>query len=214
MGQIHSLSSKLVVIGNIGAPFGIKGWLKVFSYTDPQENILTFNKWHLIEFNNHSNNYNSNNDYDYNSHQYHNNEQNTDDFNQDLYTVLEIKRFNNQFLVLFDRIQDRNDAALLTNKKVAINRNELPELPDGQYYWADLIGSKVYNLTGAMLGLLDHVFTTGANDIMVVKKNNNNSNVNNTSKHNNKDYLIPYKKEEFVVDIDLINKKLIVNWDL
>ena len=117
-------------------------------------------------------------------------------------------------LVFFDRIQDRNDAALLTNKKVAINRHELPELPDGQYYWADLIGSKVYNLTGAMLGLLDHVFTTGANDIMVVKKNNNNSNVNNTSKHNNKDYLIPYKKEEFVVDIDLINKKLIVNWDL
>lgn len=202
MGQSHSLSSKLVVIGNIGAPFGIKGWLKVFSYTDPQENILNFNKWYLIRSSSNINTLK---------------EKNTPLLEYSPYNIREIKKFQQQFLVLFEGIADRNNAALLTNKKIGINRHDLPELPAGQYYWDDLIGSEVYNLSGEMLGLLDHVFATGANDVLVVnKKNNNNYTTNNTKKYknNNDSYLIPYKEKEFVVDIDLCNKKLIVNWDL
>ena len=185
MGQNYRLSSELVVIGSIGAPFGVKGWLKVNSYTDPIENILHFKQWYLVD----------------KEHQYIS--------NQFMYTILEAKQSQDRFVVLFNGIKDRFAASHLTNKKIVINRKDLPELSADQYYWTDLIGATVYDLSGNLLGCLDHIFTTPANDVMVVKQQD--MQVDNNSA---KEYLIPYKIGEFVIDVDLANKKMIVDWDI
>ena len=184
MGQNHKSSNKLVVIGSVGAPFGVKGWLKVNSYTDPKENILHFKQWYLVDKEHHL-------------------------AEQLMYTVLEAKESQDRFVVLFNGIKDRFTASNLTNKKIAIDRKDLPELSANQYYWADLIGSMVYDLSGKLLGCLDHIFTTVANDVMVVKQRDTQIGSNSV-----KEYLIPYKLGEFVVNIDLTNKKIIVNWDV
>lgn len=180
MGQIHSSksASKLVVIGSIGAPFGVNGWLKVNSYTDPRENILKFKQkpWFLVE------------------------EQNS--IKPPLSCkLLDIKGLNDKFVVLFAEILDRSQAAILTNKKIAIKREDLPELAESEYYWADLIGCKVYNLSEEFLGILEDMLVTAANDIMIVKQTD-------------QKYLIPYSLGEFVVKVDLPNQLIIVDWDM
>lgn len=196
MGQNYGSSSKLVIVGSVGAPFGVHGWLKINSYTEPKDNILRFKKWFLVE-----------------------EQQGTiKQPSSDPVSILEIKESQDKFLVLFSGILDRSKAAILTNKKIAIEREDLPELSKDEYYWADLIGSKVYNLSEKLLGVLDHMFATLANDVMVIKPINTIPSqgegeyiiANNVEQ----EYLIPYKIGEFVISVDLPNKTIIVNWDV
>lgn len=174
MGQSHNCSEKLIIIGSIGAPFGVKGWVKVNSYTEPKENIIHFHKWILVDQNK-SNNIEP--------------------------VLLETKQLNNKFIALFKDVTDCNQAALLTNKQIAITRDALPELPVDQYYWEDLISCEVYNLSEQYLGNVDYLFSTAANDVIVVK--------NSSSQ---KEYLIPYSIGDFIIKIDLEKNTIIVDW--
>lgn len=176
MGQNYSASEKLIIIGSIGAPFGIKGWVKINSYTEPKENIINFNKWVLVD-NNTLNNIEP--------------------------ILLEIKQLNNKFIALFKDIINCDQAALLTNKQIAIKRNALPELPVDQYYWEDLINCEVYNLSEQYLGAVDYLFSTEANDVVVVKNCNT-----------KKEYLIPYSIGDFIMKIDLDQRIIIVDWGI
>ncbi len=180
MGQNDSPTNKLVVIGNIGAPFGVQGWVKINSYTEPKENIFHFENWLLTD------------DESGSSHQ-----------QIATSSIVKTKKSKDQFLVLFANVQDRNLASLLTNKKIAINRNELPILPTNQYYWEDLINCNVYNLSGESLGMVDYLFSTSSNDIMVVKNS-----------INNVEYLIPYSFGDIVTNVNLSKQIITVNWDL
>ena len=185
MGQNYS--SKLVTIGSVGAPFGVHGWLKVNSYTEPRDNILRFKKWLLVD-EEHS-------------------------IRQPLTpSILEFKESKDKLLILFTGIVDRSQAATLTNKKIAIEREDLPQLAANEYYWADLIGSKVYNLSDELLGVVDYMFTT-ANDVMVVSSSASASQAKTGKMGPKKEYLIPYNVGEFIVNVDLPNKIITVNWD-
>lgn len=175
MGQNHNASSKLIIIGSVGAPFGVHGWVKINSYTEPKENILQFNNWILID--------------------------NQSQLNQINAPIIEIKQLHSKFIALFKNITDCNQASLLTNKQIAIPRESLPELPDNQYYWEDLVNCNVYNLSEQYLGVVDHLFSTAANDVVVVKND-----------INNKEYLIPYSLGDFIIDINLEKQIITVDW--
>lgn len=178
MGQSSSSSRKLVVIGNIGAPFGLNGWVKVNSYTEPKDNILSFNNWILID------------------------NSTTKKINEENPHILEVKQSKDQFLVLFDGIKDRNAAALLTHKNIAVLRKDLKKLAENEYYWDDLIGCKVYDLSNNLIGIVDYIFKAAANDIMVVK----------SLAPVNKEYLIPYSLGNTVVEVNIPDQKIIVDW--
>ncbi len=62
----------------------------------------------------------------------------------------------------------RQAAQGLIGSYVGIDRSRLKPLPEGDYYWLDLIGLSVVNLEGVMLGKVDHLLETGANDVLVV----------------------------------------------
>ncbi len=187
MGQDHSSTSGLIVIGSIGAPFGINGWLKVNSYTDPKTNIFRFKNWYFVD-----------NQYDNIAEKF-------------PISILDTKKSTDKLLVLLTGIEDRTKAATFTNKKIAIERNNLPKLAKNQYYWADLIDCSVYNLSNKFLGVVDHMFATAANEVMVVQMKDTEI---DKSIGNSSQYLIPYKIGEFIVTIDLTTKKIIVNWDV
>jgi len=175
MGQNYSSTNQLIIIGSIGAPFRILGWVKVNSYTDPKENLLKYNNWLLVDHN-------------------------TDPL---MLAVSEIKESNGKFLVLFASIQDRNQASLLTNKKIAVTRDCLPKLATNQYYWEELIGCSVYNLLGQQIGIVDYLFSIVANDVMVVKNH-----------INNKEYLIPYSFGNSIININKFERIITVDWSL
>lgn len=96
-------------------------------------------------------------------------------------------------------ISDRDAAESLAGRKIAVYRDQLPDLPDSHYYWTDLIGLSVYNLDGLDLGSIKEMIATGANDVMRVQ--------------GDRERLIPFIQGEYVRQVDLVARRIVVNWD-
>lgn len=129
-----------VILGRINGLFGVRGWLKVFSHTEPRENIIDYRPWYLHR-----------------------------DGNWKPYEVRQGRRHGKGVVVQLAGIEDRDQAATLIGSDIAVDRAQLPALPAGEYYWTDLEGLKVLTLEGVALGQVSHLFATGANDVMVVR---------------------------------------------
>ena len=82
---------------------------------------------------------------------------------------------------------------------IAIRQEQLPELPQGEYYWSDLEGLKVVTTDGIELGVVSNLIETGANDVLVVK--------------GDKERLIPYIRPDVVTELDIENGIIRVEWD-
>ena len=75
----------------------------------------------------------------------------------------------NQVILKFKDCNSIEEAEKLRNMYLLVKRTDLEELPEGVYYIADLIGLDVYTDEGKFLGNIDDIYSTGANDIYVVK---------------------------------------------
>jgi 16S rRNA processing protein RimM len=71
-------------------------------------------------------------------------------------------------VVSFDHVETREAAEGLTGRELFVRRSELPELPEGEYYWCDLIGCEIVSESGERLGTLRKILPTPANDIYVI----------------------------------------------
>ncbi|NTW04721.1 MAG: 16S rRNA processing protein RimM [Peptococcaceae bacterium] len=100
-------------------------------------------------------------------------------------------------LVKFVGIGDMTEAEGLKGYIVKIGRDELTELPDNSYYIFDIIGLRVYDENGAILGQVEDILQTGSNDVYVV------------GSAENPPLLIPALKQ-VIKDIDLANGKMTV----
>ncbi|WKE66471.1 ribosome maturation factor RimM [Gallaecimonas kandeliae] len=135
-----------ITVGRLGAPYGIRGWVKVNSFTDDPENIFSYQPWLLGR-----------------------------DGDWQERGIVKWRRHNKGLVVLLDQVTDRNGAELLNGMDIAVEASQLPELADGDYYWRDLEGLRVVNLQGYDLGQVDHLMETGSNDVLVVKANSRDS---------------------------------------
>lgn len=129
-----------VVLGRISGFFGVRGWVKVFSYTEPREAVLNYKYWLL-----------------------------SDNGGWQAAEVAEGKRHGKAVIARIDGIDDRDQAAKLIGRDIGVPRDELPETDDGQYYWSDLEGLRVVTKNGTELGEVEYLLETGANDVMVIK---------------------------------------------
>lgn len=139
------MSDKFVIIGKIGKTFGIKGLLKVNSYTVPAENIINYQILYL---------------------------KNKKTTGSDDWQEVPIESFivqHKNILVKILGCDSIENAAPYTNALLAINRQQLPKLSSANYYWTDLEGLKVINQNDIALGKVDHLFATASNDVLVVK---------------------------------------------
>ncbi|MCP4160290.1 MAG: 16S rRNA processing protein RimM [Deltaproteobacteria bacterium] len=84
-------------------------------------------------------------------------------------TVSEVSEQKKNFLILFDEITTIDDAKKITGSKILIENSALPELQEGIYYWKDLIGLKVNSVEGDFYGEIKTIMETGSNDVYVVK---------------------------------------------
>jgi 16S rRNA processing protein RimM len=123
----------------VSGVFGVKGWVKIFSFTEPRENILRYSPW-LLQKNNQI---------------------------QEI-KVLGGRRQGDSVVAELQNVADRDDAALLIGAEILIRKQQLPALEPDEYYWADLVGLNVENKDGVKLGKVDHLLETGANDVLVV----------------------------------------------
>ncbi len=129
-----------VIVGKITGVYGVKGWVKVFSYTQPRLNILTYDPWLLKQGG-----------------------------SWQPLNLLQGREQGKTIVAQIEGIDDRNQAEALTGVQVAIKPSQLVDLEDDGFYWRDLEGLKVVNEEGKLLGQVSHLIETGANDVMIVK---------------------------------------------
>lgn len=135
--------SEQIVVGRIGAVYGVKGWLKVQSFTDDPESIFEYSPWLLSQK------------------------------TEREMKVAEWRRHNNGLIARLEGISDREEAARLTGADICITADELPALADDEFYWRDLIGMRVVNSNGYDMGVVEQIMPTASNDVLVVKANSN-----------------------------------------
>ena len=100
----------------------------------------------------------------------------------------------------------REEAQALTGVDIAIMPGALPSLPEGEYYWRDLMGCQVANLKGYQMGEVTEMMETGSNDVLVVKAKVNDA-------YGMKERLIPFIEGQVVKKIDLAARTIEVDWD-
>lgn len=127
-------------VGRISGVFGVKGWVKVFSFTDARENILNYSPWLLKK-----------------------------DKETRLVDVIDGNLQGKAVVARLDGVNDRDQAASLMGWDIFITPDQLPKAANGEYYWSDLIGLNVETNLGVQLGIVDSLLETGANDVLIVK---------------------------------------------
>lgn len=107
--------------------------------------------------------------------------------------VTSVKYFKNMVILKFKEFDNINDIIPYKGMDLLVTRENAIPLEDGEYYIADIIGSKVITDEDKILGTLTDVLQTGANDVYVVKTKDG------------KEVLLP-SIEECILDRDIENK--------
>jgi len=133
-------TDRWVVLGTIGGAFGVQGWVRITSYTDPPENILDYESWYVRRA------------------------------GQWQAIEIEDGRVTAKgVLVKLAGIETPEDARLQVGIDIAVPRSQLPATAPGEYYWSDLEGMEAVTPTGEALGRVDHFRTTPGGDLVVIR---------------------------------------------
>lgn len=136
--------SEYIVVAKIGAPYGVRGWVKLHSFTEQVDSLLDYDPWYFKGAK-------------------------AGDSAWPIAPVTEAKTHGKGLVAIFKGCDDRDAAALLNGQEIYIRRDQLPPTRKGEYYWSDLQGLEVLTTEGVSLGKVDHMLETGANDVLVVK---------------------------------------------
>jgi len=134
------VTRKTVVVGKVGAAYGIKGWVKIISFTEPPESIFAYQPWQLM----------------------------LGKHRKEI-TVIASKNNSNHFIAQLPNCNDPETAKQYTNVEIAVYRDQLPKLSSKEFYWTDLEGMTVLTQDNQPLGKVDHILATGANDVLVIE---------------------------------------------
>jgi 16S rRNA processing protein RimM len=162
-----------VLIGKIVGLYGVEGWVKLESFAEPRVRIFKYKPWFV-----------------------------------GIPGGAEIEldsahgRAQGKGMVArLPGIDDRDAAAALIGAEIRVPRAALPKPQAGEYYWVDLEGLDVINLQGIAFGKIDHLFSTGANDVLVA--------IDDAGRER----MVPFVVGDFVKEVDLDGGRVVVDWD-
>jgi len=159
---------KHIALGYISAVHGIKGWVKVHSWTRPMEAILTYQPWLLGE-------------------------------EKSSVKIIDGRKQGKGLVALLPGFADREQAATLVGQQVFVGHEQLPPTDEDEYYWSDLEGLEVHTTTGHVLGRVEKMMETGANDVLVIR--------------GEREHLVPFIQGQYVRRVDLEGGLIEVDWD-
>jgi 16S rRNA processing protein RimM len=137
---VNQQADKRVYLGRISTVYGVKGWLKVHSQTQPRNNIFDYPVWQLKQNN-----------------QWHE------------LKVEQGKPHGKTLVVKLAGIDDRDQAQVWVGATIAINRSQMPATQEDEHYWSDLINMQVVTTEGVALGKVATLMETGSNDVLVIR---------------------------------------------
>jgi 16S rRNA processing protein RimM len=157
-----------IALGYISAVHGIKGWVKVSSWTRPMEAILQYQPWLLGE-------------------------------DRKPVTIVDGRKQGKGIAAFLPGFEDREQAVSLVGLQIFVGRDQLPETDEDEYYWSDLEGLEVKTTNGELLGRVEKLMETGANDVLVIR--------------GNREHLVPFIQGQYVTRVDLEDGTIEVDWD-
>ena len=166
----EAAEDELLLMGRIASTFGVKGWLRVNAFTAQPDNLLDYSPWYLKL--------------------------------KGCWQAVEPlagRHHGKGLVVQLKECDDRDAAAALTGTDIGIYRSQLPAAEPDEYYWSDLVGLQVITADEQVLGVVDHLFETGSNDVLVVK--------------GERESLVPFVKDQVVKSVDLETRTIRVDWD-
>jgi len=200
------VDDKLIVVGRVAGLYGIKGWVKVFSYTDPMEAVVDYSPWFIRA---------------------------RDQKNAGRKTWVQVKlkagkRHAKTVVAKLDGCNDRNAAMAYVGTEIAIEPQQLESLKEkNEYYWRELIGLRVINQQDVELGVVKKLLETGANDVLVVvsdiesvmkseaepEEASESENVKPEIRERPRERLIPWTMNNAIIAVDLERQVIEVDWD-
>ncbi len=171
--------SNLVDVGRITTVFGVKGWLKIHSETEPMENIFSYSPWWLKTRH-----------------------------GVKAVEVDEHRPHGKGLVAHIKGVDDRDLAQEYCQVSIAVERDQMPQLDAGEFYWHQLEGLAViteFEGQTSRLGVVSRLLETGANDVLVVKGDADSIDLN--------ERLVPYVPDQFVTSLDLDAGEMRVVWD-
>lgn len=139
------VAGEVIVVGTVGGPFGVRGWVKVRSFTEPPENLLAYRPWQIAAA----------------------------DANAWRVVRARVRAHGDGFVARIDDTTDRDVASTMRGWRIGVAPELLPAPEHGKHYWRDLVGQRVVRQPpeGApeqSLGVVRNVFATPAHDVLVV----------------------------------------------
>lgn len=131
---------RVVVLGKIGGTFGVQGWVRITSYTDPVENILEYDEWLIGR-----------------------------DGGWRPIEIEDGRITGKGVLVKLAGLDTPEDARLQVGVEIGVKRSHMPAPEPGEYYWSDLEGLEVVTKEGDALGRVDHFRSTPGGTVVIVR---------------------------------------------
>lgn len=128
-----------IVIGRFGSPFGVKGWIKVQSFTEPEENLLAYTNWYSPERDSWS-----------------------------LIKHDDYARHGKGWVVHLVGYDSPEAVRFLTSVDIAVARSDFPPLAEDEFYINDIVGFSAINVDGVLLGKVMGFVDSGAHELLVV----------------------------------------------
>ena len=160
----------MVVMGCVRAPHGLKGWVKVQPFTQEIEGLLDYPEWWL-----------------------------GGEGQWQQHRIVESAVHGSMVVARLDGFTDRDAAAGLRGRDVAVPRAAMPENREGEFYWNDLLGMEVSDRNACKIGLVAKILETGANTVLVVVQGD-------------KELLVPFI-QNVIVNVDMKARQLVVDWE-
>ncbi len=160
-----------VLLGRLHGAFGVRGELKLESFTEPLAAILRYQPWTLRDVQGRE---------------------------RDI-SGARGRETVKGLVATVPGVEDRDAAEALRGSELWVPRSALPAPAPGEYYWVDLEGLRVVNTDGIAFGTVSHVFSTGANDVLVAQ--------------GERERMIPFLQPDYVVSVDLEAGVVTVDWE-
>ena len=171
----------MIELGKVVGVWGVKGWIKLHSYTRVRTDIGDYKTWYLQTFKD--------------------KKSSSIEHQTKAYEVQTCRQQGPGLVAQLANVDNRDLAELLIGSKILVSDEDLPALPEGEYYWHQLIGLVVEN-ESQTIGTIKSIMETGANDVLVC----------DNVERGKEDILIPYT-ETAVLAVDLVAKTMMVDWD-
>ncbi len=176
-------SEKLQILGKITGYYGVKGWLKLYSYTEPRDNIVHYKSLQIKRSDAKSS-------------------------GEQWQTItLDVGKTHGKGVIAhFAGYDNRETAAGLIGAELAVYRSDFKASRKNEFYWADLITLLVVNLQGVELGQVTRLMETAAHDVLIVKP----SRQDDTKAGD--EILIPFVLDHYIKNVDLDTATITVDW--